>query len=295
MLRKDNAAAITRFIFEEVLSRWGRVYEIVTDNGASFSKDLPKLLEKYKVEHIRISPYNSRANGIVERRHRDLRETLMKLAGDHPEHWSQHIYYAIWAERITIQRRTGHSPFFMVHGVEPLLPFDLAEQTYISPTFTSKMSRAQLIAARARALQRRPEDLERVHDAVIRGRFKSIQDFEKHFAGSTKNYNFAPGALVLVRNSQIENELNRKTKPKYLGPMAVVRRTKGGSYVLAELNGAISKLRYAAFRVIPYHARTRIAGSIEDMTRKTKSRLDQYIEDQSPDDTDNYSSGDESS
>ena len=30
---------------------------------------------------------------------------------------------------------------------------------------------------------------------------------------------------------------------------------KGGAYILAKLNGAASKIRYAAFRIIPYLAR----------------------------------------
>ena len=46
-----------------------------------------------------------------------------------------------------------------------------------------------------------------------------------------------------------------KTKPRYLGPMVVIRRTTGGSYVLGELDGSLSKLRYAAFRLIPYRSR----------------------------------------
>ena len=37
--------------------------------------------------------------------------------------------------------------------------------------------------------------------------------------------------------------------------MWVVRCTTGGAYVLAELDGAESKTRYAAFRVIPYYVR----------------------------------------
>ena len=46
-----------------------------------------------------------------------------------------------------------------------------------------------------------------------------------------------------------------KTKPRYLGPMVVIRRTQGGSYILGELDGSLSKLRYAAFRLIPYRPR----------------------------------------
>ena len=36
--------------------------------------------------------------------------------------------------------------------------------------------------------------------------------------------------------------------------MVVIRRTTGGSYILAELDGAVSRLRYAAFRIIAYSA-----------------------------------------
>jgi hypothetical protein len=38
--------------------------------------------------------------------------------------------------------------------------------------------------------------------------------------------------------------------------MVVLCRTRNGAYRLGELNGTISKLRYAAFRLIPYHARS---------------------------------------
>jgi len=58
----------------------------------------------------------------------------------------------------------------------------------------------------------------------------------------------------LVHNSHIEKELNRKTKIRYLGPMVVIHHTKGGRYILAEVNGAVSKLHYAAFCLIPYLA-----------------------------------------
>jgi len=45
-------------------------------------------------------------------------------------------------------------------------------------------------------------------------------------------------------------------KPQYLGPMVVLRRTRNGTYHLGELDSTISKLRYAAFRLIPYYARS---------------------------------------
>jgi len=38
--------------------------------------------------------------------------------------------------------------------------------------------------------------------------------------------------------------------------MVVISRSQGGSYRLGELDGSISKLKFAAFRIIPYHPRS---------------------------------------
>jgi hypothetical protein len=40
--------------------------------------------------------------------------------------------------------------------------------------------------------------------------------------------------------------------------MIVVKRHAGGAYQLAELDGAVSATRFAAFRVIPYYPRKKI-------------------------------------
>ncbi len=45
-------------------------------------------------------------------------------------------------------------------------------------------------------------------------------------------------------------------KPCYFGPMVVVKKTCNGAYRLAELDSAVSKLRYAAFCLVPYHTRS---------------------------------------
>ena len=54
------------FIFKEILCRWGGVAEIVMDNGLEFVEVAAYLLEKYSIHHIKITPYNSQENGLVE-------------------------------------------------------------------------------------------------------------------------------------------------------------------------------------------------------------------------------------
>jgi transposase InsO family protein len=277
-LRTETAHTLAAFIFEEILCRWGAVEEIVTDNGTAFVAALDRLAERHGIRHIRISAYNSRANGIVERQHRTIRESIVKACGGEITKWPAIAPHAFWADRATTRKSTGHTPFFMAHGVEPILPFNITLATFLVPNIAKPLSTDELISIRTRQLQKREDDLAAIHNNILHSRFSSVRQFERTFEKTITKHEFKPGALVLVRNSSIESDLGRKTKPRYFGPMVVIRRTPNGTYRLAELDGAVSKLRFAAFRIVPYHARSRTSVPVTrliDREELTKIYLDE--------------------
>ena len=255
MLKHENFKTLAKFIHDTLLCRWGAIEIMVTDNAPQYLQAADFLAQKHHIHRIKISPYNSQAQGPIERRHYDVREALIKAADGDESRWPDVAPSVFWAERVTIQKSTGYSPFYMAHGVEPLLPFDLAEATYLAPKMDSLMTTEELIAERAKMLQKRTGDLNRVREEVVKARWESVKQLEKKMKHKITDFALNPGSLVLVRNSKFDKTLSDKTKPRYFGPMVVVRRTKGGSYILGELDGTLSKLRFAAFRLIPYYPR----------------------------------------
>ena len=77
-LRAASSQEIARFFWEQIICRYGGVKQVVTDNGPETKGAFEILMKKYGIPHTRISPYNSKANGVVERGHFPLREGLIK-------------------------------------------------------------------------------------------------------------------------------------------------------------------------------------------------------------------------
>uniref|UniRef100_A0A0W0FNN2 Integrase catalytic domain-containing protein n=1 Tax=Moniliophthora roreri TaxID=221103 RepID=A0A0W0FNN2_MONRR len=86
-IRDEKAKTIGEWIFEDILCRWGPVEEIVTDNAPQLELVMKWLDGRYGVRHIKISPYNSQANGKIERPHFDIRQALVKATGGDLRRW----------------------------------------------------------------------------------------------------------------------------------------------------------------------------------------------------------------
>ena len=119
---KDKTSRSVVQALLEVMGEFGRFRVLQTDNGGEFAS---QLLEDFCAEsgvtQLFVSPYNPRANGVVERLNETLVCMLRKLAQWNPRAWEEFLPIAMHAYRSKVHTATGYSPFHLMFGRESSL------------------------------------------------------------------------------------------------------------------------------------------------------------------------------
>ena len=131
------------------------------------------------------------------------------------------------------------------------IPADITEATNFAPNQDLGMSTEGPIALRARQLTKHPDDIEKTHNIITCSPIRNLNQFEKSRHGKITDFDFKPGALILLWNPRAEDALDRKSKPRYVRPLLIVRKIEGRSCVVAELDGTEPQLCIMGFQLIP--------------------------------------------
>jgi len=98
VVKKCNQKVAAKFMYNQIICRYGCPLEIVTDQGTHFANELvSKLLKRMSVKHQRSSPYYLQANGLVEKNNGVLTNILGKIILEKQREWDLHIGEALWA------------------------------------------------------------------------------------------------------------------------------------------------------------------------------------------------------
>jgi hypothetical protein len=68
-VQRETAKNIARWLFEDIITRWGCLQTMIIDNAPQYKGAVGWLRRLYGITGITISPYNSKANGRIERPH----------------------------------------------------------------------------------------------------------------------------------------------------------------------------------------------------------------------------------
>ena len=81
---------MARFIERNIICRYGLSHHVITDNCIQFRVEASILLEEYKIEHHRSSPYRPQANGVVEAANNNVKRILSKMLENY-RNWSKYL------------------------------------------------------------------------------------------------------------------------------------------------------------------------------------------------------------
>ncbi|OMJ20297.1 Transposon Tf2-8 polyprotein [Smittium culicis] len=115
-LSNNDADSVWKFIFEDILCRFGVVGKLVADRGELTANMIKNIYEKYGLKIAFTTSYHPQSNGMVERGHGPLVASLSKYCVENSYFWTQKLRLALWADRITAKRITGEAPYKLIYG-----------------------------------------------------------------------------------------------------------------------------------------------------------------------------------
>jgi transposase InsO family protein len=218
--------------FTDIIHQFGVPNSIITDNGSQFTGR--KFLEFCDEHHIRVDwaavahPQTNdqveRANGMILQ---GLKPRIFDRLNKSGRKWFQELPSVIWSLRTTPSRATRFTLFFLVYGVEAVLPTDLEYRSLKGKGYNED--------AKQRAREDSLDQVNEAPDVAMMHSARYQQALRWYQAQKVWRRDFNEGDLVLRLRQ--DNRGHHKLSPPWEGPYIVVKVLKPGTYRLANEEG----------------------------------------------------------
>jgi hypothetical protein len=176
---------------------------------------------------------NSITNGQVERANdmilQGLNPRIYNDLNKFGRRWMKELPSMVWSLRTTPSRATGFTPFFLVYGVEAILPTDLE---YGSPRTKAQDDRSNR-TNREDSL----DQLEEARDMALLHSARYQQSLRRYHARGVRSRDLQVGDLVLRLRQDARGR--HKLTPPWEGPFIIAKILKPGTYKLANSQGEV--------------------------------------------------------
>ena len=217
-LKNKDMETIARKLWR-IFSNFGTAKIIQSDNGAEFVNQVVKTLTMlYGIDHRLSTAYHPRANGLVERRNKEVSKTLKKFTEGTYAAWQDWLPLVQISLNEAISQRTGSAAFALMFGRKFNGFYDF--------------SKVEEIEDWNGAFIEVKEEWNKFKDAVLPGLEKRVLEVKKsqeeRLNERKQVEELKPGTLVMA----IDPNKASKWDPVYQGPYTVKERNKGGAYTL---------------------------------------------------------------
>lgn len=126
-VRNATGTVIIKFLTKNILSQFGCLCKLVTDNAQSFkSEKMVSFCKNHNITLSHLTPYYPQRNGLAESSNKSLVRIIKKLLSQNKKSWDSKLVYAMWVDRVSSKKSIDTSPFQLVYGVEAVIPVQLA-------------------------------------------------------------------------------------------------------------------------------------------------------------------------
>ena len=233
-----EAKTVARLFVKEIVCRYGCPRTLLSDRGREFLNTIAD--EVYKMCNVRklnTSGYRPQTNGLNERSHPTIMNSLSAYVNARNKDWDEFLPYACFAFRTSKNEFTKETPFYLLYGRTAKFPvdrvFDL-EDEYVSPEscildMARKMREAKLIYESY--VEEALNEKKRFNEAIVNKRSFEIGDLVLIFkrkvpkATSSKFAHCWHGPYLVVDkykneiNYQVQHKRRGKTEVAHIGNM----------------------------------------------------------------------------
>ena len=231
---------------QEIVYEVGRIPQWHSDRGKEFMNGImDSFLEAMNAEPMHTSAYHPQSNGKVEQMNKQILRAVHAFIDTKQQDWDAHIPAVQFALRTQVHPVTGLSPFFMIYGREPQLPYDMLSD-HRHATGTDYHERvAQMI-----------DQHERAHDIVQQAYEGRVEAVGRLNAQIKRSFKFKVGDYVMIQIPPAEGRV-AKMDPRWSGPWQLTHEAyaNGATYVAKLMGRRIRFTTVHASRLKPYHER----------------------------------------
>ncbi|XP_012835110.1 PREDICTED: uncharacterized protein LOC105955856 [Erythranthe guttata] len=227
-LAKIAEADVIRFLWKNVVCRFGIPRALISDNGTQFcGSKVADWCEGLSIKQFFTSVGNPQANGQTEVTNRTILQHLKARLGEAKGAWVEELPSVLWAYRTTPRTSTGESPFNLAYGMEAVVPAEIGQPSWRISNYSIQHNDLAIRAS-----------LDLV-DEVREGATMRMEAYKARMARAynqrVKPRSFQVGDLVL-RRVGISKAVG-KLDPKWEGPYKVTQVVNAGAYRLQHMDG----------------------------------------------------------